>query len=198
MQASRVDSLSNVNSCWKRWISLTEEIHSLSNSLIVVDSLSVDRSISSISTKFRTNSFFSSRDLWSFRLICLRFLYNINSVLYKFYSSSIQFQDYRSRYWNWIDKDYIIYLVQLVYCYRYICDKLFILSNALLWITFHLDYAYPMFPYRVRMLFCCIFIYAMALFHDKAGVGIVKCIGMLNVFRFHFTKRARLSNFVIK
>ena len=66
----------------KRWISLTEEIHSLSNSLIVVDSLSVDRSISSISTKFRTNSFFSSWDLWSFRRICFRFLYNINSVLY--------------------------------------------------------------------------------------------------------------------
>ena len=108
----------------KRWISLTEEKHSLSNSLIVVDSLSVDRSISSISKKLRTNSFFSSWDLWSFRKICFRFLYNINSVLY----IVRELHNFRIRDWNWIDKDYIIYLVQLVYCYRYICDKLFILS----------------------------------------------------------------------
>ena len=49
-----------------------------------------------------------------------------------------------------------------VIIYRYICNKLLILSNALLRITIHSDYAHPMFPYRVRMWFCCIFIYAMA------------------------------------
>ena len=183
MQASRIVSLSNVNS-WRRdeFLSQKRCIHSLIIWLYV-DSFSVEGSIYSISKKFRTNSF-SSWDLWSFVKICFRFLYNINSVSYILrklckivvisgdLDGAVQFQDWRFRYWNWIGKDYIIYLVHLVYCFRYICNKLFILSNALLWIIY-LDYAHPMFPYWVRMLFWWIFIYAMALFHDKSGVCIV-------------------------
>ena len=83
MQASRIVSLSNVNSCWGRdeFLSQKRCIHSLIVWLYV-DSFSVERWISSISMKFRTNSFFSSWDLWSFGKICFRFLYNINSVPY--------------------------------------------------------------------------------------------------------------------